>query len=860
MDRLPRSRTRSTQPGLTGPTTRASRQSGLVLVATPNHNLPAEISSFIGRADQVDQLLRLLARTRLLTLVGTAGVGKSRLAVRVGGEVHQLYPDGVWLVELDLLTDPNLLPLALAAVLELREQSHDSAVSQLRRFLAPKRALLILDNCEHLLHSCAALIERLLQGAPQLQILATSREAMGIPGETSWSVPPLSAPALTASESLQHLMRYEAVQLFIDRAAATETEFHLSIHNASAVAEICRRLDGIPLAIELAAARVSLLTPVEIAARLSECFKLLTSAGRTAPQRHQTLHGALQWSYDLLTDTERLLFQRLAVFAGGWSLDAAQNVCAAGRIDAKDVLELVGRLVATSLVVAHTTDGAAARYRMLETVRQYGREKLAAAGGEPVAFARYADYFVALAEQVFSTATDPADPGAKGGSQHAVTLRLDQERANLRAALRWCIENGEVDRGLQLGGAAANFWLAHGSPGEGREWLEAMMQLLQAPQSAQAATRGRALYLAGVLATMLGDQPVAQALLEENLAIRRELGKPIGMTLMTLGRVAWRSGNYVKARTLMEESVAIAQRDADRIMQARTLGFLGQLMEEQGEYEAASTSYTDSLAVYRELGSKAGMAEAFSQLGLTALAAGKSESAGAFFEQSLALAREANDSATIAWGCLGLGLVRIQQLDWADARRLIEENLRIQGYLQDQRRIPRSLAGLAIIHAACGKPDRAFRLFGAAMALRNATRRPELAWSGPPFDRATIERWEPSARAVLGEDSASAAYAAGTALSMEDAIREALNADEPVHAARDTAAASLTSREIEVVQLLAAGHSNREIAEILVIALSTAERHVANILSKLSLRTRGQVAVWAVTSGAIDTSNITPRA
>jgi tetratricopeptide (TPR) repeat protein len=538
--------------------------------------------------------------------------------------------------------------------------------------------------------------------------------------------------------------------------------------------EVCRRLDGIPLAIELAAARVQFLTVEQIAERLDDRFRLLTSGSRTAPPRHRTLLAALEWSYQLLSDAERVLFQRLSVFAGGWTLEAAESVCAGDYIGADNCLDLLGHLVAQSLVVVQVQEESGVRYRLLETLRQYAWDRLAEAGGVEVRLAQHADYFVALAEQAFSLGERPGTQ-FNAGSQHAVWLqRLDRERDNLWAALRWCVERVEVERGLQLGGAASYFVQLEGSLSEAREWLEALLQLLREAHAPRDAARARALDGAGALATMLGEQAIAQAVLEESLTIRNELDLPTGAVLSTLGRVAWRCGDYAKAQTLIEQSVSSARAAGDEFGQALRLGFLGQLFEEQGHYSAARASYTDSLMIYRKFGFKPGIADALAQQGSLALVHGDLLAANALCESSLALAREADYSAGVAWGCLNLALVRVQQKDWADARVLLEENLRVRGYLRDQRRIPRSLAALANVEAACGNPEGALRLFGAAMALREATRRPERAWSGPPFDRASLDRWEPGARAALGARAAAAADAAGRRLSFEEAIREAL--------------------------------------------------------------------------------------
>jgi non-specific serine/threonine protein kinase len=516
------------------------------------HNLPAPTSSFIGRTQELEQLLALLNRTRLLTLVGAGGIGRSRLAQRVSMEVHS-YADGVWLVELASLADPQAVARALAEVLGVLERPDQPLISTLVSYLAPKRALLIIDNCEHLLASCAVLVEALLRGCPDLQILATSREVLNIDGETVWPVPSLSLPSSGEPMQLERATEYEAVQLFVERAVATRADFHLTTANASAVAELCRHLDGIPLAIELAAARVRALRVEQIVARLGDRFRFLTGGSRTALPRHQTLGATIRWSYDLLDPQERTLFERLAVFAGSFSLEAAEAVCAGGGIEPAEILDLIERLSAKSLLQVED-EGNEARYRLLETLRQYASERLQDSTEESEVRLKHVEYLLKLAETV-----EPELVGPRVGLWLA---RLDQDHDNFRAALQWCLDRSESELGLCLGGAFYRFWLLRGFLIEGGDWLDRLLAL----PGAAAPSVGRAKALNGAAGLAANGEPErALRLAEEAVDLWRALGDDarlayalafVAVPTYDIGR---RTGSRIaadKARGLLERLLA----------------------------------------------------------------------------------------------------------------------------------------------------------------------------------------------------------------------------------------------------------------------------------------------------------------
>lgn len=688
------------------------------------NNLPRQLSSFIGRERELTEVKGLLAATSLLTLTGSGGAGKTRLALQVGADVLEGYPDGVWVVELAALAEPGLVPQTAAAALGVREVPGRPVMHMLLQYLQPKKLLLILDNCEHLVAACAHLAEILLRTCPGVRILATSREVLGIAGETSWRVPSLSLPDPHQAPRLEELTRCEAVRLFVDRAAAANPTFALTPANALPVAAVVRHLDGIPLAIELAAARVPVLSVEQIAARLDDRFRLLTQGSRTTLPRHQTLRATLDWSYQLLTDSEQRLLRRLAVFAGGWTLEAAESVCQGGGIESVDVLDLLAQLVFKSLVLMDEHNGEV-RYRFLETVRQYGFERLMESGESDASRRRHRNFFLKLAEQ--------AEPELTGTTQVMWLGRLEAEHDNLRTVLESSVEGQEAEAGLRLAGAVWRFWYVRGYLEEGRKWLEA---LLKESQGMSAPVRAKALRAAGNLVAFgKGDYALGRSLHEESLSIWRELGDRQGIanTLSNLGLVAFNQGHYAPARALYEESLTLRRALGDRWGIAMSLNNLGLAVSKQGDEAAAGSLYRESLAIWRELGDKQHIAMTLNNLGLAASRRGNHTAARACFEESLALRRELGDKQGIAY--------------------LLE-----------------SVAGLA---ATLGHAKQTARLLGAVEALREVIGAP-LA----PADRPDHDRLVTRMCSALGEGMFAAAWAEGRAMTLEQAISEALSIDD----------------------------------------------------------------------------------
>jgi predicted ATPase/DNA-binding SARP family transcriptional activator len=475
------------------------------------HNLPLQLTSFVGRQREMAEVRQLLAASRLVTLTGAGGSGKTRLAVAVANELLPEYPDGMWLVELAPLADPTLVPKAVAAALGVREEPGRDLLTTLVDYLRHRELLLLLDNCEHLVGACASLVQSLLRACPYLRILATSREGLRIGGEATWLVPSLSVPDTGILPPVRDLVEYEAVRLFVDRVRSHRPRFELTEENARSVAEICQRLDGIPLAIELAAARARAMTVEQIATRLDNSLRLLTGGDRTATPRQQTLKGTLEWSYDLLSRSERELFCRLSVIVGGFTLEVAEALMSAKQEEmaAEDVLQLLSQLVDKSLVVAEESGGGSLRYTMLEPVRQYGQQQLEESGKAERVRQRHAEHYLALAEE--------AEPELRGARQVSWLKRLEKEQDNLRAAMSWLLRNGELEKAARLGWALWFFWWIHGHFAEGRRWMEvALVKGAAMPAS----SRAKALLAASIMADGQADRRSAELLLEESLSLQ----------------------------------------------------------------------------------------------------------------------------------------------------------------------------------------------------------------------------------------------------------------------------------------------------------------------------------------------------
>jgi non-specific serine/threonine protein kinase len=843
-------------------------------------SLPHPVSSFIGREQELAEAQRLLAAYRLLTLTGAGGVGKTRLGHELAASQRAAFPDGIWIVELSALAEPGLVPQAVATVLGVRETADQTLTLTLVDALRAERLLLVLDNCEHLVEACAALADALLSTCPGLRILATSREALGIAGETTFRVSPLSltvppelpsplapgqadAPLASAEPSPAlpepdpTVPTSEAVRLFVERAQAAMPAFALTDRNVSAVEQICQRLDGLPLAIELAAARIAVLSPEQIAARLDDRFRLLTGGSRTALPRHQTLQAMVDWSHELLDDQERVLLRRLAVFAGGWTLEAAEAVCAGATwddgsgtsgadspldprpsiLDSAEILDLLSGLVAKSLVL--TVEHAdTVRYRFLESLRAYATEKLRDAGEEATLRERHCAWLLALAEF--------AGPELSGPRSVRWFDRLEHERENARAAVGWCVEHEQVESGLRLAGALTPFWLVRGPYRESRETLAELLGL-----------------------------PAAHACSVPIQAARAR-------ALLAAGRLAMRQDDRADADRHFQEALAICQRRGDQHSLAVAQFSLGHVARVRGDYPTARRHHAEAIEIFEALGDDHWLANTRHDLGLAAYFEGDLATARSHYQATLVLSERLGDELGIASALNDLGEVAFLQGQLDEARALEGACLTTARRLHDKKLIAMTLGAMAGIAVAQGRPTRALRLAGAATALNEATgQRHSPAW------HAMLERWlEPAWRTMSAEASA-LAQAAGRAMSLDEAIEYALDPEPPDEAYSDEApvavvsttasrmsvrpAASrrsdpsvallssrptparssveLTSREQEVAALVARGLTNRQIAAELVITEGTAANHVKHILARLTLDSRVQIAAWAIQHG-----------
>jgi predicted ATPase/class 3 adenylate cyclase/Tfp pilus assembly protein PilF len=771
------------------------------LDALPN-NLPHQLTSFVDRVREMAEVKRLLSAGRLVTLTGSGGCGKTRLAIQAAADLVDGFGDGVWLVELAALADHALAPQAVASAVGVREQPGRPLLATLSDHLQSRRLLLVLDNCEHLLAACAHLAYTLLSACPDVRILATSREPLGIAGETTWRVPSLSAPDPNRLPPLERLTEVDAVRLFVDRATAMLPEFRVTTERAPFVAQICHRLDGIPLAIELAAARVKVLPVEQIARRLDDAFQLLTAGSRTALLRQQTLRAAMDWSYVLLSPQEQVLFRRLAVFAGGFTLEAVEDVCSDGPVPRARVLDLLSALVDKSLVVADV-QGAQGRYGMLETVRQYAREKLREADEEPERRRRHRDWFVSLAEQ--------AELELVGAGQAAWLARLEAEHSNLLAALEWNGPAGDGNSALRLAGALSRFWWMRGHLAIGRRWTE---RLLERHPDASAALRARALLGAGMLAWAESDYQAASGRCEESLVLARALDDRRGImdALNGLGLVAWAQGEYRVARASYEEALVLARALDDRRRTGVLQSNLGRVAAVQGDFAAARAHHEESLRIHREQGDAHAIATSLANLGFVAAGEGDMLRARALLEESLAIRRTLGDKVNVAASLNRLGLVEYHAGEYGRAAALVAEalilarelgdkeaiadgvsvkarlasrrtagrdaadlwrqSLVLRRTMGDRRGLAECLEGLAAAAHAGGDQKMAVRLLAAAATIRERIGAPPL-----PADREEADRIMAAARARLGAEGFERSRAEGLVLSPEQAVDAALRPD-----------------------------------------------------------------------------------
>jgi non-specific serine/threonine protein kinase len=762
------------------------------------------------------------------------------MACQVVRRVADSFADGVFFVELASLHDDGLVPRAVAAALRVRELPGSPLLQTLQAAVRTRQLLLVLDNCEHLLDGCARLVDGLLQVGTGLRVLATSRESLKLAGEVTWPLDPLSYPDRSSNFAPVDLERFEATRLFVERARARQPDFDPSDMDAAAIVAICQRLDGLPLAIELAAARLAVLSCTQLATRLDRALPLLITGVRTAPARQQTLRATIDWSHALLTPAEAVVFRRLAVFAGGWSLEAAESICGddGSMVSGSNVLDVLERLVDKSLVVSEQEAGER-RFRCLETVRQYAAERLAESGEEDLMRRRHMKWAVAMVVGLVGDGTTIV-------TSLSAFARLEQERDNLRAAFRWSIDAAEIETGLALGAAMFQFWFFHGHYSEGIAWLR---ELLEHPNS---------------------HGPRLQRL----------------RALLGIGLLAVLYGRYAEAEKWLSECLLLADELADLDQKSGALHFLGLLAQYRGEHALARVDYEQALLIQRQLGSKLDQVTMLVDLARLDLVTGDSAAAVAHGEEALSLARASN----FPWGRAAapqvLGRAAHDQGRFSRARRLLDSSVTLSRQIEYPQGVGISLTALGLLALDTGEPSRArdyflealdlaqragealliarlieqlgglyagrhplraVTLVGAAAAQRQmlgaSATDPDLS----PRDHARIDGWLQVARRGLGEPGFLAAWRSGELLPLEEAIREAASI-QAIDIETSPARTHLSPRERQVAALVAQGCTNQQIAARLIFTEATAAKHVEHILEKLGFTSRVQIASWHSTA------------
>jgi non-specific serine/threonine protein kinase len=756
------------------------------------HNLPAQLTSFIGREREIAAVRSFLSTTRLLTLTGAGGAGKSRLAFQVAAETLGDFADGVWAAELAPIADPTLVTQAIASALSVPEQPGRPLNETLVDHLRSRSLLLVLDNCEHLRAACAQVAMTLLHGCAGLRILATSRVPLTVPGEMLWRVPSLSLPEAGRPRSPDEIRDYEGVRLFVERAQSVQPAFTLTSGNARAVVDVCRQLDGIPLAIELAAARTRVLAVEQIAARLHDRFRLLTGGSPSALPRHQTLQATMDWSYGLLAEHERILLRRLSVFAGGWTLEPAEAVCGDDGLERTDVLDVLMHLVDNSLVLVDM-QGDQTRYRLLETVRQYGQGRLEDADEVSKIRRRHLDWYLGLAER--------ADASVRGPDEETWLARVEAEHDNLRAAIEWSKAQPDgAEAEVRLARALEWFWYLLG------HWTEGRARLEEAIARSAGAAPG---YLPKVL---------------------------VGTV-----RLAYRQGDLRRAKALCAEGLTLSRQLGDRSGTAQLLVWSGIIAIAEGRHEDAAPPVEQALTVCRTIGDRWWAVEALAILGTVAIMRGDYARAAACHTESLTLSRETGNTNNMTYALRGLGILAVREGDAARALAHYTECLELCRRVRTPGVIAECLEGMARTAALRNELERAAVLFGAADALFQSLGSRLPLWA----DESEHDRYLAAARSGLSPTAFAAADDRGRAMTIEQALEYALAPAQAGRAARVAAAGAMTAREREVAALIAQGLTNRQIAAKLVITERTAETHVQNILNKLGFTSRAQIAAWS---------------
>jgi predicted ATPase/DNA-binding CsgD family transcriptional regulator len=853
-----------------------------ILKPGPMWKVPSTFTPLIGRAKEVTDLCAMLKHpdVRLVTLLGTGGIGKTRLSFQVAREIQPYFSDGICFVRLAPVNDPDLVVPRIALELGIQEIGGQPILEQLKVALRDRHFLLVLDNFEQVV-AAASLIEDLLAACLRLKIVVTSREVLHLQVEREFPVPPLDLPNLSQIPEDEALTQYAAVALFVQRAQAILPTFQLTQSNARTIAEICVRLDGLPLAIELAAARIKLLPPQALLARLAQPFQVLTGGSRTLPSRHQTLRDTLQWSYELLAAREQRLFRRLSIYAGIWTLEAVEaleKMLNEKETSTLSTLDGMASLLDKSLLIQRGQEGDEPRLVMLLTVREYGRELLRESGELEQCQRAHALYYLTLTEE--------AELHLKGTEQITWLERLELEQVNLQAALAWLIEHRETELALRFCGASWWFWYLRGYWSEGRRWLESALGLAQA--EGPTAARAKALYAAGNLAYYQDDYAIARSLLEESVQIYRKLGNKtelanalgalgvllhvqgdlvtarplleesemlcrtpgskweLAYLLRKLAYLASREGDLVQASTYAQEGLMLARELGDKSLIATTLLTLGDIAASQGDQAQAMIRDQEGLSLARELGNKSLIAIAVQDLGYLAALQGNLAQSSVRVQEGLSLARELGDKTFITAALHTCGYVAALRGDYTQASACYQEGLSVAQEIGYEKYIGLHLIRLAEVAAAQEQPRRAVRLFGIAGTIL------DVKVDMNTTERVGYERVVDSVRSQLGEQAFTAAWAEGRSMTPEQALaapEQAPGTHTPVvvsHPSAPTYPGDLTAREVEVLRLLAAGQTAAQIGEQLVISPRTVSTHITSIYNKIRVNTRSAATRYAI--------------
>ena len=824
-----------------------------MMISVEQHNLHEEPNRFIGRERELGELRASLLSSRALTLCGTGGIGKTRLAGRILAALRDEFPDGVWFVELGDLQQPDLVVSRVAKVVGVTEENGRPLLDTLADALAARSLLVALDNCEHLIEAAARVAQRLLAGAPGLRIIATSREPLRVAAETVWQVPPLTVPPPPPPpDSAASLSGFEAVALFTDRAAAALPSFTVTGSNAAAIGLLCRALEGLPLAIELAAAWVRMLSPEQIEALLHDRFRLLATQDRTVPPRQRTLRATIDWSHDLLTQEEQVMFRRLSVFTG-WSLDMAEEICSDEEIPVARVLDLITALVDKSLVVVDPEVLGQSRYRMLDAIREYADEQLTASGEADQRQQLLRDYTLRVAEH--NMAIGMALITGPWSARVDVFRRYDIDTVNVDQVLSRCMARGDVEGGLRICTGVRPCWIVRGRFAEGRDWFDSFLAL-DAPDL-PSAVRGAALAGRAQLA-MSTDPAEAERGARAALVLCVAAGDSFwtATTLNLLAEAALHLGRPDEAATRAVEALELSRESGDLWNEGYALGTQAAVAGARLNLRDAEVFGLAALDVMRRIDQQWGAARTMIGLGDLARLRSQPDVARRYYTEALPVFREIEARPEIARCLAGLARIALEQKDVAAVREYLEESVVLSHATGSRIGVARGLELFAALAAAEDQPAHAVRLIAAAASLRDTAQL-------RPLSGSRIGQYL-AAAGPLGEAAVSRLWDDGAAMTQDQAVARALSGPgtgDSGGAARSSVAAvavvagegalpvplpnQLTPRERQIIELIAAGLSNKQIAEELVIAPATAARHVANILAKLEFSSRSQIAAWA---------------